>query len=48
LWLDGGELEALEHFYEESQRETEIPLSWRLWAGVVGVFRRKSRPAARR
>jgi Zn-finger nucleic acid-binding protein len=47
VWLDGGELSALERFYEDSQRETEIPLSWRLWAGVVGVFRR-SKPPARR
>jgi hypothetical protein len=39
IWLDGGELEALERFYEASQSETVIPLHWRLWAGVVGLIR---------
>jgi Zn-finger nucleic acid-binding protein len=41
VWLDGGELAALERFYEESQRETHIPLRWRLWAPVAGLMRRR-------
>jgi Zn-finger nucleic acid-binding protein len=36
LWLDGGELEELEAFYEKSQGEVEIPLMWRLWVAVRG------------
>lgn len=40
-WLDKGELQALEKFFEESQSDTEIPVHWRLWASVVSVFKRK-------
>jgi Zn-finger nucleic acid-binding protein len=36
LWLDRGELEELERFYERSQGELEIPLMWRVWAAVKG------------
>jgi Zn-finger nucleic acid-binding protein len=43
IWLDGGELQALERFYEESQAETTIPLHWRLWAGVVGMIKGKKK-----
>ncbi len=39
LWLDSGELEALEAFYESSQED--IPLTWRLWAAVRGAFASK-------
>jgi Zn-finger nucleic acid-binding protein len=39
IWLDGGELEALERFYEEAQADNPLPLHWRLWAGVVGRLR---------
>jgi Zn-finger nucleic acid-binding protein len=42
LWLDRGELEALETFYERSQTEMKIPLSWRIWAAVRGTLRRKA------
>jgi Zn-finger nucleic acid-binding protein len=38
LWLDGGELAELEAFYERSQGEVEIPLTWRIWAAVKGTF----------
>jgi Zn-finger nucleic acid-binding protein len=38
LWLDGGELQALERFYESSQSEAEIPVTWRIWAAVRGAF----------
>ncbi len=37
LWLDRGELEELEQFYERSQGEMEIPLMWRIWAAVKGA-----------
>jgi len=40
IWLDRGELEALERFYERSQGEVEVPLSWRIWAAVRGTFRK--------
>jgi len=36
LWLDRGELEELEQFYERSQEEMKIPLMWRIWAAVKG------------
>lgn len=36
LWLDRGELEDLEQFYERSQDELKIPLMWRIWAAVKG------------
>ena len=38
LWLDGGELEELEAFYERSHDEVTIPVTWRLWAAVRGWF----------
>ena len=43
LWLDHGELEALERFYERSQAEVEIPLTWRIWAAVRGTFHKAGR-----
>ncbi|HEY3821671.1 MAG TPA: zf-TFIIB domain-containing protein [Polyangiaceae bacterium] len=36
LWLDRGELEELEQFYERSQGDLKIPLMWRIWAAVKG------------
>ncbi|MGH7296080.1 MAG: zf-TFIIB domain-containing protein [Polyangiaceae bacterium] len=41
IWLDGGELAELERFYERSQGEVHIPLTWRLWAAVKGRIARK-------
>jgi Zn-finger nucleic acid-binding protein len=41
VWLDEGELQALEMFFERSQKEAEIPPHWRLWATVVGMVRGK-------
>jgi Zn-finger nucleic acid-binding protein len=42
IWLDAGELQQLEQFFERMQRENavpaEIPLRWRVWASVAGVF----------
>jgi Zn-finger nucleic acid-binding protein len=40
-WLDKGELEGLEKFFEDSRNDTEIPVHWRMWASVVSVFKRK-------
>jgi Zn-finger nucleic acid-binding protein len=41
LWLDRGELEELERFYERSQDELKIPLMWRIWAAVKGKVAKK-------
>lgn len=41
LWLDGGELEQLEQFYERSQEEVSIPLTFRIWAAVRGTRQKK-------
>jgi Zn-finger nucleic acid-binding protein len=41
LWLDGGELQELEAFYEKSHAEVQIPLTWRIWAAVRGSFAKK-------
>jgi Zn-finger nucleic acid-binding protein len=38
LWLDRGELEELERFYERSQEEMQIPIMWRIWAAVKGTL----------
>jgi Zn-finger nucleic acid-binding protein len=42
LWLDRGELEELEQFYERSQDELKIPLMWRIWAAVKGRTKKKA------
>ena len=41
MWLDAGELSTLEKFFEQNQADNPIPLHWRMWASVVGVFHRK-------
>ena len=41
IWLDKGELESLEKFFEDSRNDSEIPLHWRMWASVVSVFKKK-------
>ena len=38
VWLDNGELERLEAFYEAGREEITIPLRWRVWAGVLSAF----------
>lgn len=40
LWLDRGEIEQLEKFFERSQKEAAgmIPLRWRLWATLHDLF----------
>jgi Zn-finger nucleic acid-binding protein len=43
LWLDGGEIQELERFYESSQQEIEIPITWRIWAAVRGAMGRSKR-----
>jgi uncharacterized protein len=42
IWLDKGELEALEKFFEDSRENVEIPVHWRMWASVVSMFKRRS------
>jgi Zn-finger nucleic acid-binding protein len=41
MWLDQGELAALEKLFERSQQESGIPLRWRLWASLRSVLRRR-------
>ena len=40
IWLDAGEIQALEKFFEQSQAEASdvIPLRWRLWATLHDLF----------
>jgi len=38
LWLDGGEIQELERFYEERHQDVEIPITWRIWAAVRGAI----------
>lgn len=40
LWLDAGEIQALEKFFERSQAEAAeaIPLRYRLWASLHELF----------
>jgi Zn-finger nucleic acid-binding protein len=38
VWLDGGEIQELERFYERTQQEVEIPVAWRIWAAVRGAM----------
>lgn len=40
IWLDKGELTALERFYEDNRDNETLPVHWRLWASVVSVFKR--------
>lgn len=40
IWLDKGELGALERFYEQNRGNETLPLHWRLWASVASVFKR--------
>ncbi len=44
IWLDPGEIQALEKFFERSQAEAAeaIPLRWRLWASLHELFGGKS------
>lgn len=44
MWLDAGEIQALEKFFEKSQAEASevIPLRWRLWATLHDLFRKKA------
>jgi Zn-finger nucleic acid-binding protein len=43
LWLDAGEIKALELFFERSQKEAAeaIPLRYRLWATLHELFGKK-------
>lgn len=47
MWLDKGEIQQLEKFFERSQKEGAdlIPLRWRLWATLHDLFGgRKKKP----
>lgn len=41
VWLDDGELQRLEVFYEKGREENPVPLTWRMWAGVVSAFHKR-------
>jgi uncharacterized protein len=43
VWLDAGEIQALEKFFEQSQAEANegIPLRYRLWASLYELFNKK-------
>jgi uncharacterized protein len=41
IWLDEGELQELEKFFERSQGEATIPLHWRMWASIVSLTKRR-------
>ena len=40
IWLDAGEIQALEKFFERSQAEVKIPITWRIWATLLGTFKK--------
>lgn len=42
IWLDDGEIQALELFFERAQAEAPqaIPLRYRLWASLQELFRK--------
>ena len=41
IWLDAGEIQALEKFFERSQAEAKIPITWRIWATLLGTFKKR-------
>ena len=41
IWLDAGEIQALEKFFERSQAEVKIPITWRIWASLLGTFKKR-------
>ncbi|HZO12234.1 MAG TPA: zf-TFIIB domain-containing protein [Polyangiaceae bacterium] len=41
VWLDEGELEALEKFFERNRDNETLPLHWRLWASVSSMFKKR-------
>lgn len=45
IWLDAGEIQALEKFFEqcEAQGKDSIPLRWRLWASLHDLFGSKKK-----
>ncbi len=46
VWLDAGEIQALEKFFERCQAEAKdaIPLRWRLWATLHDLFGKSRKP----
>jgi Zn-finger nucleic acid-binding protein len=41
IWLDEGELQELEKFFERNRGNETLPLHWRAWASVVSLFKRR-------
>ena len=41
VWLDEGEIQALEEFFERNRGNVTLPLRYRLWASVLSVLRRR-------
>lgn len=44
VWVDQGELQALERFYESNRDNETLPLHWRLWASLLSLGRREDPP----
>ncbi|MBW2456075.1 MAG: zf-TFIIB domain-containing protein [Deltaproteobacteria bacterium] len=40
VWLDEGEIQALEKFFDANRDNRTLPLRWRLWASVLSVLKR--------
>ncbi|MBI4957805.1 MAG: zf-TFIIB domain-containing protein [Myxococcales bacterium] len=40
VWLDAGEIQELEEFFERNRGNVTLPLRWRLWASVLRVLKR--------
>ncbi len=40
VWLDRGEIQALEKFFDDNRKNRTLPLRWRLWASVLSVLKR--------
>lgn len=41
IWLDAGEIQALEKFFERSRASVRIPITWRIWSSLLGTFKKK-------
>jgi Zn-finger nucleic acid-binding protein len=41
VWLDEGEIQALEKFFERNRDNDTLPFHWRLWASVLSVFHKR-------
>lgn len=41
VWLDAGEIQGLEKFFERNRGNVTLPLRWRMWASVLSVFKKR-------